>query len=66
MIEKGATDDGSPDILNDYKNNRAQFLKAKGRLFLRLGIMLSMQITKTIEGSTKCNNCNQVTNGKHI
>ena len=28
--------------------------------------MLPMQITKTIESCTKCNNCNQVTNGKHI
>ena len=33
---------------------------------MRLGIMLSMQITKTIESCTKCNNCNKVTYGKHI
>ena len=26
---------------------------------------LSMQITKTIESCTKCNYCNQVTNGEH-
>ena len=33
---------------------------------MRLGIMLAMQITKTIESCTKRNYCNQVTNGKHI
>ena len=33
---------------------------------MRLGIMLPMQITKTIECRTKRKNCNQVAYGKHI
>ena len=40
--------------------------QAKGRLFLRLGIMLTVQITKTIKGSTKCNYSNEVICGKHM
>ena len=44
----------------------AQVFQALGRLFLRLGIMLSMHITKTIESCTECKNCNQVIDGKHM
>ena len=36
-------------ILYRYQNNRV--FTRQGRLFLRLGIMLPMQITKTIKGS---------------
>ena len=36
-----------------------------GRLFLRLGIMLSMHVTKTIKSRTQRNHCDKVTNGQH-
>ena len=52
-------------IIFSYLEITAKFVRT-GRLFLRLGIMLSMQITKTIESCTQCNNCNKVTNGKHM
>ena len=42
------------------------FSQDDGRLFFRLGVMLSMHITKTVKSRTKRNYCNQVTNGKHI
>ena len=41
------------------------FCQDRGRLFLRLGVMLSMHITKTVKSRTQRNYCDKVTNGKH-
>ena len=45
------------------KNNRK--VSQAGRLFLRLGIMLSTHVTKTIKSRTQWNHCNKVSNGQH-
>ena len=41
------------------------FCKDDGRLFLRLGIMLSTHVTKTIKSRTQRNYCDQVSYGQH-
>ena len=58
MYRKGATNGDSPDSV--VKNNRDL---SGERLFLRLGIMLSMHITKTIECRAKRDYCNQIIDG---
>ena len=45
------------------KNNRR--VSQAGRLFLRLGIMLSTHVTKTIKSRTQWNYCDKVSNGQH-
>ena len=41
------------------------FSQDDGRLFLRLGIMLSTHIPKTVKSRTQWNHCNKVSNGQH-
>ena len=41
------------------------FSQDDGRLFLRLGIMLSTHVTKAIKSRTQWNNCDKVSNGQH-
>ena len=50
-------------IFYRVKNNRR--VSQAGRLFLRLGIMLSTHVTKTIKSRTQWNHCNKVSNGQH-
>ena len=50
-------------IFYRVKNNRR--VSQAGRLFLRLGIMLSTHVTKTIKSRTQWNNCDKVSNGQH-
>ena len=50
-------------IFYRVKNNRR--VSQAGRLFLRLGIMLSTHVTKTIKSRTQWKHCNKVSNGQH-
>ena len=51
-----------PAPVYDWYNNRSVW-QDYGRLFLCLGSMLSMHVTKTIESRTQCKHCDKVTDG---